>query len=59
MLNELDTGTNRKADIVRSLMNLSTRRTLGTAMLKEQRFGDCSFLTFLFFYSIFMGQISS
>ena len=35
MLNELDMETNRKADIVRSLTNLSTRRTLGTAMLRE------------------------
>ena len=52
MLNVLDTGTNRKADIVRSLMNLRTRRTLGTAMLKEQRFGDCSFFTFLFLLDI-------
>ena len=35
VLNELDTKTNRKADIVGSLTNLSTRRTLGTAMLRE------------------------
>jgi len=28
MLNELDMETNRKADIVGSLTNLSTRRTL-------------------------------
>ena len=59
MLNELNMGTNREADIVGSLMNLSTRWTLGTAMLEEQRFGDCSFLYVSFFYSILMGQISS
>lgn len=29
---ELDMGTNREAGIVESLMNLSTSRTLGTAM---------------------------
>jgi len=58
MLNELDMGTNREVNIVGSLTNLSTRWTLGTAMLKEQRFGDCGFFTFLF-YLIFMSRISS
>ena len=42
-------GTNREADIVGSLTNVSTGLTLGTVMLKEQRFGDCSF-----FYDSFL-----
>lgn len=44
LLNELDKETNRKADIVGSLTNLSTRRTLWYSdAQRERRFGDCSF----------------
>ena len=57
MLIELGMEIDRKADMVGSLANLSPRGgRLGTAMLGERKFGDCSFSTFPLCL-LFMGQI--
>lgn len=41
-------GDKQKSRYCRSLTNLSTRWTLGTAIFRERRFGDYSFISFFF-----------